>query len=134
MPRIDKKAYKAANEKFLADMANDPEVKSLPGGILYRAVEKGDGKSPSMMDVVSVYYKGSLIDGKVFDDNTSQGFPDTFRLRELIQGWQTALTRMREGDRWILYIPAAQGYGSRGDSNIPANSTLIFDIKLVKVN
>lgn len=135
MAKNSKEAYKAANEQFLRDVAEEPGVKEIANGILYKELSSGNGgKSPSPSSVVSVYYKGTLINGKTFDDNTSSRVPDAFRLRDLIVGWQIALRNMKEGDKWRIYIPAAYGYGQRGVHGIPGNSTLIFDIKLVKVN
>lgn len=134
MAKNTKESYKLANEQFLKDISQQPDVREICNGILYRVVTNGSGKSPNAGSVVSVLYKGSLINGKVFDDNTRNRVADAFRLRELIVGWQIALKNMREGDRWIVYIPAAYGYGPRGVHGIPGNSTLIFDIRLVKVN
>ena len=132
--KISKKTYKAENTQYLAAIARQPDVRELAKGILCKVIESGNGRTPSLTDVASVYYKGSLINGKVFDDNTAQAYPDSFRLRELIEGWQIALTRMKEGDKWMIFVPSELGYGSRGDCDIPGNSTLIFEIKLVKVN
>lgn len=134
MAKNSKEKYKEENVEFLRQMSGKPGIKELANGILYRSVSQGSGKSPNSSSIVSVYYKGKLINGKVFDDNTKGSVPDAFRLRDLIVGWQIALKNMREGDRWEVFIPAAYGYGSRGVSGIPGNSTLIFDIKLVKVN
>lgn len=130
-----KDSYKIENEAFLAEVAKNPEVKALPKGIFYKVLATGDGKSAQTAAVVSVYYRGSLIDGKVFDDNTKQGYADAFRLRELITGWQIAIPKMHEGDKWEIYIPSELGYGKRGcPPDIPGNSTLIFEIELVRVN
>ena len=130
-----KDSYKIENEAFLVEVAKNPEVKALPKGIFYKVLATGDGKSAQTAAVVSVYYRGSLIDGKVFDDNTKQGYADAFRLRELITGWQIAIPKMHEGDKWEIYIPSELGYGKRGcPPDIPGNSTLVFEIELVKVN
>lgn len=134
MARNSKEAYKAENQLYLQEIASEAGVKELANGILYKVIASGSGKSPNPSSVVAVYYKGSLISGKVFDDNTRDRVPAAFRLRDLIVGWQIALRNMKEGDRWMVYIPAAYGYGARGVSGIPGNSTLIFDIKLIKVN
>lgn len=130
-----KDSYKLENEAFLTEIAKNPEVKALPKGIYYKVLATGDGKTAQTAAVVSVYYRGSLIDGRVFDDNTKQGYADAFRLRELITGWQIAIPKMHEGDKWEIYIPSELGYGKRGcPPDIPGNSTLIFEIELVKVN
>ncbi|MDE6346287.1 MAG: FKBP-type peptidyl-prolyl cis-trans isomerase [Muribaculaceae bacterium] len=134
MAKNSKEAYKLANEQYLEELSQQPGVRELTNGILYRILTAGKGKSPNASSVVSVYYKGSLINGKVFDDNTRNKVCDAFRLRDLIVGWQIALKNMHEGDRWQLYIPAAYGYGPRGTHGIPGNSTLIFDIQLLKVH
>lgn len=134
MAKNTKEAYKIENEQFLLEKATEPGVNELAKGILYKVISSGSGKQANAGSVVAVYYKGSLINGKTFDDNTRDKVPAAFRLRELIVGWQIALRNMREGDHWQIFIPAAYGYGSRGVSGIPGNSTLIFDIKLVKVN
>ena len=134
MAKNSKEAYKAANDEFLKEMAGKPGVKELANGILYRVVSAGTGRAANAGRVVSVFYKGPPVKRQVFDDNTRGKVPDAFRLRDLIVGWQIALKNMREGDKWVLYIPAAYGYGSRGVSGIPGNSTLIFEIKLVQVN
>ena len=83
---------------------------------------------------MSVYYKGMLTSGKVFDDNTQQGYPDAFRLADLITGWQIALTQMCPGDKWRIYVPAEVGYGATYVAGIPKHSTLIFEIELVGVS
>lgn len=125
--------YKQQNELFLQEIARKPEVKPLNHGILYEILKSGNGTSPKIQNIVCVYYRGYLISGKEFDNNMTQGYPDAFRLSELIEGWQIALTQMRVGDKWRIYLPAQLGYGSRGTDGIPKNSTLIFEIELVSI-
>lgn len=132
--KIDKNKYKAENEAFVKSKALEEGVKTLAKGVCYKILAEGSGKSAENANVVSVYYKGSLMNGYVFDDNTKQGYPDAFRLRELIEGWQIAIPQMKEGDKWQIFIPSEAGYGKRGEQGIPGNSTLIFEIELVKVN
>ena len=125
--------YKRENEAFLQEVAEREGIGTLSKGILYEVLQAGEGKSPTAGSVVSVFYKGMLMTGKVFDDNTRQGCPDAFRLRELITGWQIALVRMHVGDKWRIYLPAEMGYGARGTHGIPGHSVLVFEIELVSV-
>lgn len=126
-------SYKLENELFLKSISEKEGINHIAKGLLYEVLKKGRGVQPRRNSVVAVYYKGSLVNGKIFDDNTSQGYPDAFRLRELIEGWQIALLNMKVGDRWRIYLPASLGYGSRGTAGIPKHSTLIFEIELVSV-
>ena len=126
--------YKQENLEFLKSIAQQEGVQQLPKGILYEVLNEGEKAQRILPNsIVSVYYKGSLINGKVFDDNSSQGYPDAFRLNDLIVGWQIAIPHMKIGAKWKIYIPAEVGYGSVGASGIPKNSTLIFEIELVSV-
>ena len=124
--------YKDENEAFLRKKEREG-VKPLAAGVLHEVLQVGEGPSPTLGNVVSVYYKGMLINGKVFDDNTAQGYPDAFRLNELIDGWKIALTRMNVGDKWRIYVPASLGYGAISTPGIPKHSTLIFEIELVGI-
>ena len=99
---------------------------------MYRMINKGNGPKPSSKSYVTVYYTGKLINGKIFDQ-TQKGRPATFRLGELITGWNTALREMPAGSRWEIVIPYHLGYGSRSIGAIKAFSTLIFDITLLDV-
>lgn len=129
-----KQEYKMQNEAFMKAVAQKNGIKALSKGVLYEVLKDGVGETkPKIHNIVCVYYKGQLINGKTFDDNTKQGYPDALRLNDLIAGWQIALTQMRVGDKWRIYIPAELGYGSRGTDGIPKNSTLIFEIELVSI-
>lgn len=134
MAKNNKEKYRIENLDFLEDKKDEEGVKSLAQGVLYEVINSGDGKQANLRSIVSVYYKGELINGKVFDDNTKQGYPDAFRLNELITGWQIAIPQMNEGDKWRIYIPSELGYGKRGTHGIPGDSTLVFEIELVKVS
>ena len=134
MAKNNKEKYRIENLDFLEDKKEEEGVKSLAQGVLYEVINSGDGKQANLRSIVSVYYKGELINGKVFDDNTKQGYPDAFRLNELITGWQIAIPQMKEGDKWRIYIPSELGYGKRGTHGIPGDSTLVFEIELVKVS
>lgn len=115
--------------------------------VYMRILEPGTGATPLFTDSVSVYYRGKLINGTVFDQNYTGELdeqihvPSHFALQSsqtsggdgLIVGWITALQHMKEGQRVELYIPADLAYGSSDRSSIPANSMLIFDLKLEKV-
>ena len=98
-------------------------------------IKAGTGTvSPKPDDNVTVTYKGSLIDGKVFDQ-TQAGQTATFPAGQLIPGWVEALQLMKEGDSWELVIPANLGYGAEGAGGvIPPNQTLIFQMELRKVD
>ncbi len=128
--QMGKKQYKEDNQYFLVSKSHEPDVKRLSDGILYKVLKTGDGPSPTLSSIVSVYYKGMLISGKVFDDNTAGCCAEALRLKDLIAGWQIALVHMHVGDKWEIYIPSELGYGKNGSAGIPKNSTLIFEIEL----
>jgi FKBP-type peptidyl-prolyl cis-trans isomerase len=123
-----------ANKRFLADYATRPDVKKLPDGLMYRILKSGDGPQVQKdNDVVTVYYKGSLINGKVFD-RTKPEEPAQFPAGGLIPGWVEALKLMKTGDTWELVIPSELGYGSDGAGDaIPPDQTLVFTLSLAKV-
>ena len=129
-----KEEYKLQNEQFLEQLRTAEGIKELPCGILYRVLEEGrDGPTPRLNSVVSVHYKGTLINGREFDNSWKRNCPEAFRLNEVIEGWQIALQRMHVGDHWIVYIPYAMGYGIKSFDSIPAYSTLIFEVELLGV-
>lgn len=125
----------ASNKKFLADYAAKPGVFKTQDGLEYRIIRSGTGKAPqSGADMVTVSYKGSLINGKVFD-HTEPGKNAVFPAGGLIPGWVEALSLMKEGDEWELVIPSELGYGPEGaGGDIPGNQTLVFDMTLVSVS
>jgi FKBP-type peptidyl-prolyl cis-trans isomerase FklB len=123
-----------ANTRFLADYAARPNVKKLPDGLMYRVLKSGDGPTPQKnSDVATVYYKGTLITGKVFDQTKPED-PVPLQVGGVIPGWTEALKLMKTGDTWELVIPSDLAYGSDGFSDrIPPNQTLVFVINLAKV-
>lgn len=130
-----KSEYKLKNEAFLEQAAQEEGVMKLPKGLLYKVLQSGDanGNTPKLNSIVCVHYTGKLINGRTFDNTRNEQCPAAFRLNEVITGWQIALSRMRPGDRWLIYIPASMGYGSRSEGYIPGNSTLLFDVELLSI-
>lgn len=129
-----KEEYKLKNEEFLAELAANEDIKSLPCGVLYKVINEGNGtKSPTLSSVVSVHYRGTLINGREFDNSYKRNCPEAFRLNQVIEGWQQALQQMHVGDKWIIYIPYTLGYGTRTSGPIPGFSTLIFEVELLGI-
>lgn len=125
---------KQAGEAFLKENGKRAEVKTTPSGLQYEVLVEGSGKSPSRDDRVEVHYTGKLIDGTVFDSSVERGVPATFGVTQVIPGWVEALQLMKEGAKWRLFIPSNLAYGPQGAGPIIGpNSTLIFDVELLKV-
>ena len=123
-----------SNARYLADFAAKPGVFKTADGLEYRIIKAGTGKAPqSGADMVTVTYKGALINGKVFD-KTAPGKTATFPAGALIPGWVEALSLMKEGDEWELVVPSDLGYGPNGaGSDIPGGQTLVFTLALLTV-
>ncbi len=125
----------AAGKKFLEENGKRVEVKTTASGLQYEVLSEGIGKQPVASDSVTVHYTGKLIDGTVFDSSVERGAPATFGVTQVIPGWVEALQMMKEGAKWRLFIPSNLAYGPNGAGNvIGPNSTLIFDVELIKVN
>lgn len=125
-------AVKVAGEKFLAANKKKPGVVTLPSGLQYKILVKGNGAKPGKDDQVKVLYEGRTIDGKVFDSTARHGTEsDTFGVGRLIKGWTEALLLMPVGSKWEIYIPQELAYGARGAGNdIAPYSPLIFTLEL----
>jgi FKBP-type peptidyl-prolyl cis-trans isomerase len=121
-----------ANREYLAANAMKPGVMVRPDGLQYRVIKSGNGRTPGPDDVVTVAYKGALVDGYVFDQ-TKPGDTHDLPVAKLIPGWQEALSLMKEGDEWELVIPAELGYGANRAGNVPPNQALIFNMQLVAI-
>ncbi|MCX6136109.1 MAG: FKBP-type peptidyl-prolyl cis-trans isomerase [Ignavibacteriales bacterium] len=125
---------KAEGDAFLAANKTKDSVVTLPSGLQYKVITPGTGKSPAATDTVVTHYRGTLIDGTEFDNSYSRNEPATFPVNGVIKGWIEALQLMKEGAKWQLFIPAELAYGERPRGQvIGPNSTLIFDIELIKV-
>jgi FKBP-type peptidyl-prolyl cis-trans isomerase FklB len=93
-----------------------------------------EGPKPGATDRVTTHYRGTLIDGTVFDSSYDRGQPATFPLNGVIAGWTEALQLMSVGAKWRLFIPPGLAYGERAQGPIPGNSTLIFDVELLEIH
>jgi FKBP-type peptidyl-prolyl cis-trans isomerase FklB len=125
---------KEAGEKFLAENAKKEGVKTLPSGVQYKVLKEGNGATAADTSMVVVNYEGRLLDGTVFDSNKNHGGdPATFRVGQVIKGWQDALKAMPAGSEWEIYIPQELAYGANQQGNIPPFSTLIFKVELLEV-
>ena len=134
--KMEKKygANRLAGEQFLKLNAKQDSVQTTASGLQYKVITMGTGEKPQKTDRVKVDYEGRLIDGTVFDSSYKRGKPATFPVGQVIAGWTEALCMMPVGSEWELYIPAELGYGERGSGQtIPGNSTLIFQVEIIKV-
>lgn len=125
---------KEAGEKFLAENAKRPEVKTTPSGLQYEIIEATIGQKPKATDKVKVHYEGTLTDGTVFDSSYKRGEPVTFGLNQVIKGWTEGLQLMSIGSKYKLYIPYQLGYGAQGaGAAIPPYAALIFTVELLGI-
>jgi FKBP-type peptidyl-prolyl cis-trans isomerase FklB len=120
---------------YLQENGKKEGIKTLASGLQYKVLTAGTGKSPTAEDVVQVHYTGTLIDGTKFDSSVDRGEPAEFSVGQVIPGWRQALQEMKEGDKWMLYIPPQLAYGERGAPGgaIGPNEALIFDVELIKI-
>jgi len=116
------------------EIAKAEGVQALGNGVYYKVLETGSGKGTVRFNsVCTCHYRGRLISGYVFDSSFERTVPEAFRPNELIPGFGNALMAMHPGDRWEVYIPYDQAYGTRNSGPILGYSTLIFEILLVGI-
>ncbi len=124
----------AQAKAYLEENGKKEGVVTTASGLQYKILEQGDGATPTAKDKVIAHYKGTLLDGTVFDSSYDRGEPATFPVTGVIQGWQEALQMMKEGAKWQIVVPANLAYGPRGAGQlIGPNETLIFDIELIAI-
>ena len=122
---------KEKGHAFMAENAKKEGVKTLESGLQIQILNEGKGKQPKADDDVTVSYKGTLVDGTVFD----QGDSVQFNLNRVVKGFSEGLQNLKEGGKAILTMPSDLAYGDRAAGHkIPAGSTLQFEVELVKIN
>jgi len=122
-------------EAFFASNGARPEVVTLPSGLQYEILTAGEGAKPAATDQVKAHYRGTLLDGTVFDSSYDRGTPATFPLDRVIAGWTEGLQLMGVGSKWKLYIPAELAYGSSPPPGSPISpgAALIFEVELLGI-
>ena len=128
-------ANHAAAHTFLARNGKKKGVVTTASGLQYEVLTAGQGTPPKSGDMVVVNYRGSLLNGTVFDDSYKRGQPVTFPVDHVIPGWQEALKLMKPGAKWRVFIPPQLAYDLNPPMGapIPPGSMLIFDVDLLKV-
>lgn len=125
---------KDAGDKFLAEKEKEEGVQKTASGLLYKVEKQGTGAKPSADSRVKVNYKGTLIDGTVFDSSYDRKEPAVFGVNQVIPGWTEGLQLMNVGSKYIFYIPANLAYGERQSGQlIKPNSTLVFEVELLSI-
>jgi FKBP-type peptidyl-prolyl cis-trans isomerase FklB len=119
---------------FLEKNKSQSGIKVLPDGLQYQVIKEGDGPIPAPTDIVKVHYTGTTIDGKKFDSSLDRKEPAQFAVNQVIKGWSEALSLMKVGSKWKIFVPSELAYGERGAGNvIKPNSVLIFDVELISI-
>lgn len=124
-----------AGEQFLTENRNNDGVIETASGLQYRILKSGSGAKPTSNNQVTAHMRGTLINGHVFSDTYSKNQPLSLTLGQLIKGVSEGLQQVNEGGKIQLFVPPSLAYGNRAaGSNIPAGSTLIYEIELIKIN
>ena len=120
---------------FLAANGGKEGITVRPSGLQYKVLRQGSGLKPTISDRVTVYYRGTLIDGTEFDSSYARGEPTTFAVAGVIPGWTEGLQLMSVGSHYCFFVPPELGYGYKGAGNdIGPNATLIFEVELLEIN
>src|SRR5216117_4517822 len=123
---------KTDGAKFLEDNKKKAGVKTTASGLQYKVEKDGTGAQPKATDMVTVNYRGTLIDGTEFDSSYKRGQPATFPVNGVIKGWTEGLQLMKQGSKYQFFVPSNLAYGERAVSpDLSANSTLIFEVELL---
>lgn len=123
-----------AAEEFLKANKGKEGVVETKSGLQYKVIKKGQGAKPTPTDIVKVHYKGTLIDGKEFDNSYKSNDPAVFQINQVISGWQEALPLMETGAIYELYLPPDLAYGDRGAPPvIDPGSMLVFQVELLEI-
>ncbi len=112
--------------------APDDKLKDIGDGLKVRDIKEGSGEPVKEGAEVTIHYTGWLQNGNVFDNSRPRGEPNTFALPDLVKGWQKGIPGMKPGGIRKLVVPPELGYGGRPKGDIPPNSTLIFEVELIK--
>ncbi|WP_282177567.1 FKBP-type peptidyl-prolyl cis-trans isomerase [Vibrio nereis] len=126
-------AAKKAGDEFRAEFEKQEGVKKTESGLLYQVMTSTEGEMPKDTDTVQVHYKGTLTDGTQFDSSYDRGEPATFPLNRVIPGWTEGVQLMPVGSKFKFVIPPELAYGEQDTPTIPANSTLVFEVELLKI-
>jgi FKBP-type peptidyl-prolyl cis-trans isomerase len=121
----------AVSDAFLATNKNNPGIVTLPDGLQYKVITNGTGAMPGAADIVTVHYRGTLLDGTEFDSSYKRGQPVKFAVNGVIRGWTEALQKMKVGSKWQLFLPPDLAYGEQSPPGIPPNSVLVFEVELL---
>lgn len=129
------KAAKEAGEKWLAENAKKPNVKTTPSGLQYMVMKDAVGEKPTKDSKVTVHYHGTLPDGRVFDSSVDRGKPASFGLNQVIKGWTEGVQLMPVGSKFKFFIPSDLAYGERGaGGTIGPNEVLVFEVELISID
>lgn len=132
-------ALKTKNERegkeFHRKNSITKDIVTLASGLQYKILNEGSATKPTPDDEVEVHYRGTLLDGRVFDSSHDRGQSAKFTLSHVIPGWIEGLQLIGEGGKIMLYVPSSMAYGERGapGSIIEPNAMLIFEVELLKV-
>jgi FKBP-type peptidyl-prolyl cis-trans isomerase len=126
---------RTAAAEFLAKNQKAQGVTTTASGLEYRVLAVGDehASPPGPRDTVTIQYRASLADGTEFDNSYAHGQPATFRMNAMIKGWNEALSLMRPGARWRVWVPPALGYDAMSPPPIPPGALLVYELELLKV-
>ena len=133
--KVIAEANKKEGQAYMVKNAKKTGVVTTASGLQYKELAAGNGPKPTVKDTVTVHYRGTLLDGTVFDSSYDRGTPVSFSLSGVIPGWTEALQLMPVGAKWELVIPSDLAYGPRGTGReIGPNATLKFEVELLKIN
>ena len=133
--RVAGEKNKVEGPKFLDENKGKPGVITLPSGLQYKILTEGRGDIPKPEDIVTVNYRGTLIDGTEFDNSSKRPQPTKFRLNSpgMAAGLTEALQKMKPGSKWQLFVPSNLAYGESGNQSIAPNAALLYDLELISV-
>jgi len=131
----DAKKNLTEGQAFLAANGKKPGITTTASGVQYQVITEGKGPKPKADDLVRVNYKGSLLDGKVFDTTETRGEPAVVALGQVVPGWREAVMLMPVGSKYRFWIPADQGYGDKVPPGAPIgpNAVLQFEVELLDI-
>lgn len=122
-----------AGEQFFSENAKKEGVVTLPSGLQYKILKKGEGRMPTLEDKVVCEFKGTLLDGTEFDNSVKRGHPITVPVKGIMPGWTQALQMMPVGSKWQIFIPPQLAYGDKIVKGIGPNATVVFEVEVVSI-